>query len=261
MQQFLIFVEITGSMLLFNNEPHLVEKIYEGNDQAFSSLYEKYRAKFFGYFKGLCDEERFANQTMMRFKQGGLYLDDLYQQSCLKLYNQIMTGKMFVSGGKIYLTGKDGSINLLKASLETYLTSIGKLTLKELERGERRYVDFDPIERIAHDDNDPGYDIEIECQQVEPSRVNVDPSFELLTDPFFNDEDRFALVRQIVDGMESPCKEIFTYTYFNENGKKLKGEEIAEKMGYASADVVKNQKSRCHKRFKAKYNAEISARL
>lgn len=27
-------------MRLFNNEPHLVEKIYGGDDQAFSSLYE-----------------------------------------------------------------------------------------------------------------------------------------------------------------------------------------------------------------------------
>lgn len=246
-------------MALFNNEPHLVEKIYEGNDRAFASLYEKYRGKFYGYFGNLFNEEHLGNQSMMRFKEGGFYLDDLYQQSCLKLYNQIMTGKLFASGNKIYIISSDGNTNVLTSSLETYLTGIGKLTLKEFERGERRYVDFEPVERTAHQNNDPEYDLDINVKPVESSLVNIDPTFELSTEPYFDDEAKFELVRNIVAAMESPCKEIFTYTYFNENGKKMKGEEIARKMGYASADVVKNQKSRCHKKFKARYNQEMAA--
>lgn len=246
-------------MVLFNNEPHLVEKIYEGNDRAFASLYERYRKKFYGYFGNLFNEERFGNQSMMRFKEGGFYLDDLYQQSCLKLYNQIMTGKLFASGNNIYIISSDGNTKVLASSLETYLTGIGKLTLKELERGERRYVDFEPIERTMYDNNDPGYDLNLYIKPVESNHVTVDSAFELSLDPFFDDEARFELVRNIVAAMESPCKEIFTYTYFNENGKKMKGEEIAKKMGYSSADVVKNQKSRCHKKFKARYNQEMAA--
>ena len=245
-------------MSLFNNEPHIVERIYEGDDQAFSSLYEKYRDKFFGFFRSLCSEQMFGNQQMFRFKEGGEYLDDLYQTSCLKLYNQIMTGKMFVQKRSIYLKGKDGSINLLTANLGTYLTSIGKLTLKEMERGENRYVSFDPFERISHDDDDPGYEIDDILKPVESERVTYDTTLVVSTDPEFDDEAKFALVRKIVEEMESPCKEIFTFTYFSENGKRMKGEEIAKKMGYASADVVKNQKSRCHKKFKAVYNKALS---
>ena len=58
--------------------------------------------------------------------------------------------------------------------------------------------------------------------------------------------------------MGPPCKEIFTYTYFNETGKKLKGEEIAKLMGYSSADVVKNQRVRCNKKFKVAFEHELA---
>ena len=153
-------------MRLFNNEPHLVEKIYRGDDQAFASLYEKYRDRFFGYFFAKCSEESFGNRRMYKLNDSDAYLADLYQNSLIKLYNQIMTAKMFVDGGKIYIRGKDGAINKLTASLETYLISIGKLTLKEMERKESRYVDFDPIERKAHDDNNPHYGFEDCMTQV-----------------------------------------------------------------------------------------------
>ena len=95
-QHFSIFAETKGIMPLFNKEPHLVERIFEGDDQAFASMYEKYRDKFFGCFKKRCSEEQFGNRRLYRFNDWGSYLDDLYQNSCLKLYNQIMTGKMFV---------------------------------------------------------------------------------------------------------------------------------------------------------------------
>lgn len=246
-------------MRLFNNDPRIVERIYEGDDQTFTSLYEKYRDKFFAFFRARCEEEKIGNRSLYRFLDGAAYLDDLYQKSCLKLYGQIMTGKLFVDDGTIYLRSKDGGINKLTASLETYLTSIGRLTLKEMERGEIRYVDFDPIARIVHrDDNDPEYDISDNFRQAEASSVKVDPIFDLSFENDLNNEARFAIVREIVKDMGYPCKDIFTYSYFNEDGKRMKGEDIARKMGLASADVVKNQKSRCHKMFKTKYLQRMS---
>ena len=233
-------------MRLFNNEPHLVEKIYRGDDQAFASLYEKYRDRFFGYFFAKYSEERFGN----RRNDSDAYLADLYQNSLIKLYNQIMTAKMFVDGGKIYIRGKDGAINKLTASLETYLISIGKLTLKEMERKESRYVDFDPIERIAHDDNNPHYGFEDCMTQVNPAKVNVDPIFNLSSDEELDNEVKFTTVQHIVAVMGSPCKEIFTYFFW----EKKSLEEIAQIMPrYSNADSVKNQKSRCHKKFKVAF--------
>lgn len=247
-------------MGLFSSESRIVQKIFEGDDLAFASLYEKYRDKFFAFFNGQCVEETIFNQRMTRFKSDSLYLDDLYQTSCLKLYNQIMTGKMFVSNSNIYILGSDGSVNPLAAKLGTYLISIGRLTLKELERNERRYVDFDPIQRMSGSDdlNDPQYDDNFGAK-VNQSDVEIAPGIELSSDPFFDDEDRASVVRRIVENMESPCKEIFTLTYFSKEGKKMKGEEIAKRLKYASADVVKNQKSRCHKKFKARYSEEMQS--
>ena len=175
-----------------------------------------------------------------------------------KLYNMIIGGRMFVNGNKIYVVGRDGSVNPMTASLKTFLTSIGKLTLKEFERGEKRYVGFDTIERTLH--NDPDYECsdELYNQSISASSLGVEASVELSINPFADDEKKDALVRSIVNNMESPCKEIFTFTYFRENGKKMKGDDIAKQMGYSSADVVKNQRTRCKKKFQQKFEAELA---
>ena len=227
----------TPNILSINNEPYLVERIYEGDNRAFAALYEKYRSKFFGYFQGSFQESNRCGQ-----------IADLYQNSCLKLYNQIITGKMFVQDKNIYIRNREGKINVLSAKLDTYLIGIGKYSYLEMNRGERKYVDFDPFVNI------------LSIEDFEPADDNeANPLFEIADDPFFEDESKFTLVREIVDAMGSPCKEIFTYTYFGEDGRRMKGEEIAEKMGYSSADVVKNQKSRCHKKFKEAYTKALSA--
>lgn len=237
-------------MALFNRDSRLVERIYEGDNQAFASLYDKYRGEFFGYFGKQYSEQSFGNKKLISFNDGGAYLDDLYQNSCWKLYNQIMTGKMFVDDGTIYIRKKDGSINKLTASLKTYLISIGNLTLKEMIRGESHYVDFEPIERVAHDDNDPQYGFEDCMTLVDSSKVNVDPIFALSSDEELDNEAKFAIVQRIVEVMGPPCKEIFTYFFW----EKKSLEEISHIMPqYSSADSVKNQKSRCHRKFKAAY--------
>lgn len=257
-QRMIIFVIIFICMWPLSNDSNLVSKIANGDDRAFTTLYEKCRPEFYGFFNGSCTSEVFANRSMSRFKDGGYYLDDLYQTSCMKLYNMIIGGRMFVNGNKIYVVGRDGSVNPMTASLKTFLTSIGKLTLKEFERGEKRYVGFDTIERTLH--NDPDYECsdELYNQSISASSLGVEASVELSINPFADDEKKDALVRSIVNNMESPCKEIFTFTYFREDGKKMKGDDIAKQMGYSSADVVKNQRTRCKKKFQQKFEAELA---
>lgn len=225
-----------SKILSIYNESHIIERIHEGDNLAFSNLYERCRNKFFGYFRKSFPE---GNREEL--------LADLYQNSCLKLYNQIITGKLFVQDKSIYLRNKEGKINVLSAKLETYLIGIGKFSFKEMQRGERKYVDFDPFANV------------LSIEDYNPADgIHVNPILEIADDSYFEDETKFTVVRNIVDEMGSPCKEIFTYTYFSENGERMKGDEIAEKMGYASADVVKNQKSRCHKKFKEAYEKALS---
>ena len=38
----------------------------------------------------------------------------------------------------------------------------------------------------------------------------------------------------------------------------MKGDDIAKQMGYSSADVVKNQRTRCKKKFQQKFEAELA---
>lgn len=223
-------------LMILNNEPNLIERIYNGDNRAFSALYEKYRSKFFGYFqksdfKGEKDEQ----------------IADLYQNSCLKLFNQIITGKMFAQDKNIYIRNKEGKINVLSAKLDTYLIGIGRFSYLEMQRGERKYVDFDPFENVLSTGDYNQTDI-----------IEINPLYDIVDDPFLDDEDKFTIVRKIVGEMGHPCKEIFTYTYFCEDGKRMKGDEIAKQMGYTSADVVKNQKHRCHEKFKIAYNNAMS---
>ncbi len=239
-------------ILSINNEPRLIERIYEGDNRAFSTLYEKYRPKFFGYF-----------QTSFSGAEKNEQIADLYQNSCLKLYNQIITGKMFVQDKNIYIRNRAGIVNVLSAKLETYLIGIGKYSFLEMKRGERKYVDFDPFEKVLSIDDfgyDPAYSFTSLTSPIESSEIKTNPLLEITDDPYFEDEAKFTLVREIVDAMGTPCKEIFTYFYFSEDGKKKTLEEIAKIMpNYSSADSVKNQKSRCHKKFKDAYEKALSA--
>lgn len=252
--KFRIFAKTTVIMPLFDNEPHIIETIYAGDNQAFASLYEKYREDFFRFFYARCSEERSGNRRRYRFNDCGAYLDELYQNSLLKLYNQIMTAKMFVDGRKIYIRKRDGSISQLTASLKTYIISIGKLTLKEMERDANRFVGFDIVEGVIGDDSDMESELGRYMRPIESSAVNVDPLYDLSLDLGFWDEDTFKVVSDIVANMHSPCKEIFNY-YFWEK-KSLK--EISEIMPrYSSEDSVKNQKSRCHQEFKVVFKQRI----
>lgn len=243
-------------MRLFKNDTYFVEKIYAGEDQAFTTLYEKCRGKFYGHFRAQYSEDKFGNKSIIRYCEGGAYLDDLYQNTLLKLHNQIKTGKMFVDGGKIFVRGKDGTIKRLTASLETYIISVGRLTLKEMVRGECRYVSFDPIERISsEEDNDPKYDMRAILEPTVVTRVNVDPIFDISTDQELDNEQKFSIVREIVKELNTPCKEIFNYYFW----EKKSLEEIAKLMPqYSNVDSVKNQKSRCHKKFKVAFAARMA---
>ena len=73
--------------------------------------------------------------------------------------------------------------------------------------------------------------------------MSEDPSF-------FEEDDKITIVRQIVKNMTDPCKRIFTLRYWEDEDGKMKMSDIAKEMGYASADVAKNQHHRCVEQFK-----------
>ena len=66
-----------------------------------------------------------------------------------------------------------------------------------------------------------------------------------------NEDDVITLVRDIVSNMSDPCKSIFRYIYYGDDGKRMSVKDIMAKMPqYTSEASVRNQTSRCNKKFK-----------
>ncbi|MDR0864256.1 MAG: sigma-70 family RNA polymerase sigma factor [Candidatus Symbiothrix sp.] len=85
--------------------------------------------------------------------------------------------------------------------------------------------------------------------KIEQYQVNEDLSnFEnIYKDAESDTERRDLIIYNTVNQMESPCKEILSYYYWEEKSMK----EIAQLKEYSNADVAKTQKSKCMKKVKA----------
>ena len=127
---------------------------------------------------------------------------DLYQDAAIGFYDAV----------------REGRLQELTASIQTYLITIGKhLALK---RNRKMKV----IER--HEDS-------LQNWLVEP------------VDPFANEpDDRVTFIQRAFRRMEEPCYSILRLFYY----QRLTLTTIAERLGYKNAQVVKSQKSRCMKK-------------
>ena len=88
-------------------DSQLIHEIAHGNNSAFTELYETYRKEFLGYIR-------------MSFKGDEDTIFDLYQDSCVALYNNIRTNRL--------------SAFNLTVKLKTYLFTIGRNKLVDLYR-------------------------------------------------------------------------------------------------------------------------------
>jgi RNA polymerase sigma factor (sigma-70 family) len=139
--------------------------------------------------------------------------EDIYQDAFLAMHQNIQSGKL----------------TNLTVPLRTYLFQIGKNKI------------FDYFKKKKN---------EIELERF-PERSSSDSEWDNF-DQFFDDEGsdiekRSLIIYRTVSQMDSPCKEILFYFYW----EKKKMEDIADLMKYNSADVAKSQKSRCMKKVTA----------
>lgn len=104
-------------------DAQLIQEIANGNDSAFTELYERYRSEFIGYIR---KSYKGDNETII----------DLYQDACIALWNNILSKR---------LTGAN-----LGVSLKTYLFKIGHNKLVDLYRscGHKNQTKF--IENIDY---------------------------------------------------------------------------------------------------------------
>jgi len=139
--------------------------------------------------------------------------EDIYQDAFLALHQNVQNGKL-----------ED-----LTVPLRSYLFQIGKNKIYDHFKKAKKEVEIEKISHILSSDGELGNFDSIYADEESPSKQK-----ELIV---------YNTIRQL----ESPCKEVLSYYYWDKKSMK----EISELMDYSSADVAKTQKSKCMKRIKA----------
>ena len=139
--------------------------------------------------------------------------EDIYQDAFLALHQNI----------------ENERLTNLTVPLRTYLFQIGKNRIYDYFKKMKSEVEMEKFSNLISSNGELG-------------------DFDLI----FADEDSFEeqkniLVYNTVTQLESPCKEVLSYYYWDNKSMK----EIAELMNYNNADVAKAQKSRCMKKVKS----------
>jgi RNA polymerase sigma factor (sigma-70 family) len=163
-------------------------QIKEGDDRFLRSLYESKRVSFISWFQ----------KNYRIDKQHAL---DLFQKAFSIFYFNV----------------KDGKIQTLKSSIDTYIFGIGKILMKQHLREESKVAALEEI-----------------------------PDMLVADDSIFQEEEtshRQNLVRKILENLKDPCKTLLVMYYF----KNFSLESIAASMGYKNHGVVKKKKCLCLK--------------
>lgn len=156
-------------------------------------------------------------------------MDDIFQQSFVKLWTEIETKKIFVSeeDGKLYRFDRYGNVRMLTCNLKTFLIDIAKNDYRSWLRNDRLVLE-DDFESFAH------------MMEVR-SAVVVDESVETLQE---------QIVNSCVLELPPRCKEILTMFYY----KGMSLDEIIEARGEKniSKNGLKTGKYKCMETLKAK---------
>lgn len=156
-----------------------------------------------------------------RFEIGEEDCKDIFQESVIILYNNIQLGKL----------------NNLTSSLSTYFISICKNKALEFIRKNSKYT---------HLETERSFDLidgEIKSDKIEALLALDDGDVVI-------QEQKEALVREIVKDLPSPCNELLWGFYRDELSMKT----LAEMYNYKSESSVKVTKHRCCEKFRARYN-------
>ena len=226
------------------NEIELVNQIANGDYRLFNRFYSKHREQFFRSFTKECvNTETETGYVRPRFKRGDLYLDELYQDSNMRMIEKIRNGRLYVKDDCLYIVNKSDEHKAYSSGLYKYLYQIGIYVLREMERSESKNSVLDIDDFLKNPETDDDNDI---------STSEMD----FLIDTFEEEDERITLVRKIVKTMQEPCKRIFKLTYYGDGEKKMKGEDIARELGMLNADTVRAQRSKCLKKFKVTFEKE-----
>lgn len=160
------------------------------------------------------------------FKGGAQDEQDLFQDSFLKLWQEIQSHQIYIRDNRTWRIDRNGNERMMSASLKTYLLSIAKYKNYELIREEEIYAPEHPDAAEKED----------ELPEEHTSEW---------------------IVEMCVNTLPPRCKEILTLFYYE--NKSL--DEILEcRYQNQSKDGLKSGKSKCMKSLKDKISAEFVRR-
>lgn len=157
------------------------------------------------------------------FRGGAQDEQDLFQDSFLKLWQEIQARQIYIRDNYAWRTDRNGNDRRMSASLKTYLLAIAKYKNFELIREEEVYV---------------------------PEQTNA---------PEREDEEQEEytsewIVEMCVNALPPRCKEILTLFYYE---KKSLDEILEIRHENQSKNGLKSGKSKCLKSLKDKISAEF----
>ena len=176
---------------------NLIDEVAKGNLSAFDKIY-------------VSNKEQFLSRMKKDEGVDGDSAQDLYQEACAALYNNICTGR---------LTGESLGTN----KLSTYLNKVGKYILYNKRRKRQVPLYFDTDKVFSFEKEEEEYDYSHEIRDA-----------------------RLFIVRTSVRDMPKPCSELLRLVLF----LKKSHEEVAKIMGYSNADSVKTQRSKCMRKLR-----------
>ena len=140
-------------------------------------------------------------------------LSEIFQESVIRLWNNIKSGKL--------------SESTLTSTLAGYLFSIGRNVALELFR--REGIRFE--------------------KPVEESEAEVSRSNTIMEGALWSETEQEVAVRKAVYAMGEPCAPLLLLFYWD----KLPWESIAFKLSYKDANSAKTQKYKCIQKLKAQF--------
>jgi hypothetical protein len=222
----------------------IVEQIASGNNRILNLLYDKWRPDFINVIQTECSDKL----------KGKIDFVEIFHESVLVLYNYILSGRIFAEDGKIYCIDRYKEKKSLHANLKTYVINVGKNKLQEEIRRISRTIDIFERTYMTTDSTSPDYFDDYLAARVDTSKDGNDPDFLEWTRET-NRDNVVTLVRDIMKKMTDPCKTLFNYIYFGDGGKRMSVKDIMKQMPdrYTNEASVRNQTSRCNKKFRETY--------
>lgn len=192
---------------LHGNEADMVVGMFNGDKNAQYCLYEYCAKYFYNSYKGV-------------FRAPEDAVDEIFQNSFIKLWENIMHKKIYVDGG--VLKGKDSKP--MKSTLRTYFMGIARLKCLEWLHDNPSYAD--PETEIGKKYREKGLDA---SEYVEI---------------FYSDSDNIMLeiIADVISNMSARCSEILTKFYYEEKNLDKILEEIPS---IDSKNALKSKKYKC----------------